>query len=514
MTSWNDGYTSSIPYATTFYRELSPTFLRFAIESEGKRTFFSQGDMAYCELGCGQGFGTALLAASNPHMRFVGIDFNPAHIATATHQAMEAGLKNLAFHDYSFAQLLELPSAELPLLDIIVMHGVYSWVSRENRERLIRFLDRQLKPGGIVYVSYNCMPGWAAILPFQRLLLEHASRTRNPPSQRFDAALAHALRLRDASALYYSANPSVQKRIETLAGMPDSYLTHEYLQSNWQPLYHLDVVQDLRAARLDYVCSATIADNIERLCVPEPFLPLLAEAIEPDWRQFLIDIGSNKFFRKDVFVRGSVSMNPREVNEAIGSQNLALLTPRSKVSFTFKCLLGDVEGQKAVYQPIVDALAVRPHSIKELASLPALGGQSATNIRQAVAMLVHSGQVAPVAAPVDRQAGAQAVRFNKAVAARALRGDASFYVAAPLLGSGLTVTYVDLLALHCLYADRKAQVSDMVKFGWDVLERTGQRLIREGQTLQDPADNQEQLAVELSQILSEKLPIWQTVGVI
>lgn len=44
---------------------------------------------------------------------------------------------------------------------------------------IVAFIDLFLKPGGLVYGSYNCMPGWAAMAPFQRLLVEHAKRNPN-----------------------------------------------------------------------------------------------------------------------------------------------------------------------------------------------------------------------------------------------------------------------------------------------------------------------------------------------
>ena len=51
----------------------------------------------WCEIGCGQGYGMAVLAAANPAMQFVGIDINPRHIALAQSRADAAGLTNAVF---------------------------------------------------------------------------------------------------------------------------------------------------------------------------------------------------------------------------------------------------------------------------------------------------------------------------------------------------------------------------------------------------------------------------------
>jgi hypothetical protein len=41
------------------------------------------------------------------------------------------------------------------------MHGIFSWISPKA---LVARIARRLKPGGLLYVSYDCMPGWAAVV--------------------------------------------------------------------------------------------------------------------------------------------------------------------------------------------------------------------------------------------------------------------------------------------------------------------------------------------------------------
>src|SRR3546814_10811048 len=60
----------------------------------GFRVPDARAPFRYLELGCGQGFGLCLLAALYPHGAFVGVDFNPEHIAHARELAHGAGLSN------------------------------------------------------------------------------------------------------------------------------------------------------------------------------------------------------------------------------------------------------------------------------------------------------------------------------------------------------------------------------------------------------------------------------------
>ncbi len=176
MATWSAGYVLDIEYTSGFYREIAPGFLNWAILSQGLYAPTLREGAAYCELGCGQGFGTALLAAANPGVKFYGFDFNPAQIANARRLSAQAGLTNITFEDKSFEELATAPDGAYPKFDIIAIHGIYSWISPENRRFIVDILFRHLSAGGAVYVSYNCMPGWAAVAPLQRLMREHANR--------------------------------------------------------------------------------------------------------------------------------------------------------------------------------------------------------------------------------------------------------------------------------------------------------------------------------------------------
>ncbi|MBP8937609.1 MAG: class I SAM-dependent methyltransferase [Agrobacterium sp.] len=158
MQSWNAGYVADLGYTYGFYRELTPAILKFASLTRGVKTA-ADTPVNYCELGCGQGFSANLLAAANPQIEFYATDFNPAHIAGAISLAETAGISNLHFFDDSFAEFEA--RADLPQFDIIALHGIYSWIAKEHRDTIVRFIDRKLKPGGLVYISYNCLPGWS-----------------------------------------------------------------------------------------------------------------------------------------------------------------------------------------------------------------------------------------------------------------------------------------------------------------------------------------------------------------
>src|SRR5690606_7519115 len=114
-----------------------------------------EGPYRYCELGCGRGYATVLLASANPDSHFVGIDFNPTHIAEARALADEAGIRNVSFHEMGFGEAAASNAPELGEFDYVTMHGVYSWVVPSVQEEIHAFLRARLVPGGIFYMGYN-----------------------------------------------------------------------------------------------------------------------------------------------------------------------------------------------------------------------------------------------------------------------------------------------------------------------------------------------------------------------
>src|SRR5262245_45150239 len=128
--AWSAGYVVDVGYTEGFYREQAPTALRLVALSMGLRAVEVDRAFTYYELGCGNGYTTALLAAVHPHAQFVGVDFNPTHIYNARRLAEAAGLENVRFVEQSFADLAQAERAEA---DIVALHGVWSWINAENR---------------------------------------------------------------------------------------------------------------------------------------------------------------------------------------------------------------------------------------------------------------------------------------------------------------------------------------------------------------------------------------------
>ena len=97
------------------------------------------------------------------------------------------------------------------MLDFIVAHGVYSWVGAAQRQSIRRLVRDSLKPGGLLYLSYNSLPGWAGEMPLRKLLVELAAGDTGLTSARAARALLSLERLK-----FLEAEPEVRSRYSRL----------------------------------------------------------------------------------------------------------------------------------------------------------------------------------------------------------------------------------------------------------------------------------------------------------
>ena len=163
---WQAGARATSPTSPTlpgYYPNQSPLHLHLACLLGGVAgiEITPETPLSYLELGCGHGFSALVLAASNPAWRVTGIDFHPAHIATARELAAEAGIANAVFIEADLATLVsDSLASDIPPADVATMHGLWSWVADPVRDGIVGLLDSKVRPGGIVQMSYNALPGW------------------------------------------------------------------------------------------------------------------------------------------------------------------------------------------------------------------------------------------------------------------------------------------------------------------------------------------------------------------
>ncbi|WP_142847497.1 class I SAM-dependent methyltransferase [Telmatospirillum sp. J64-1] len=504
MPSPYNGYVAEIDYSHAFYPEIAPTSLAFALLLKGVQPPRVSGDFAYCELGCGQGLSSNLLAGMHPRARFWGVDFLPSHIAGARHLAEEAGHVNAVFLDDSFEDFAQRPG---PDFDIIALHGVWSWVSAENRAILVDILRRRLKPGGMVYVSYNCLPGWAADMPVRQLLLDQVSASVGPLPERIEEALRFGQRLSRLGG-YFDHVAGAGPHLDSLLAKSDSYIAHEYLNRDWAPFYHAEVARDLEAAKLNFAASATLLDHLEDWRLAPDALALLAETSDPTRRETLRDYLTYTRFRRDIFIRGPRRLAPSEREARLRDFRFGLCVPRDEVPESVSTPKGEIALPAALYAPLADALAAGPQGLSALLKLPALAEQGFEAVLTALTALVGLGVAVPV--PPEEEGRAEGcARFNHAVLRQNRHAPDLRQLASPVLGTGLQVDLLDRLFLLARQEGREPAA-----FAWTILSERGKRLRRNGEWLETAEENLAELGRLHDVFTRSRLPLLRAWGIV
>jgi SAM-dependent methyltransferase len=508
MSSWGDGYVTDMGYTSGYHREMAPAHMAFAAALKSQAVPDPSRPLTYCDLGCGQGVHTNVLAAAYPHIEFHANDFNPAHVVGARRLAAEAGSTNVHFYEDSFEEFLDQP--KLPdSFDVIVMHGIYSWVTPENRAVLRRFLRKKLRPGGLAYISYNALPGWSALAPIRRLMQLHNSGGGSTAA-RLQPALDFVQAMHAVDAGYFKRNPGAKAWLDKMLKSPPAYLAHEYFNENWTLFYHADVVREVDEAKLNYAATATVIDTLDAFNVTAAQNAQLAKIADPAARETARDYATCQQFRRDLFVKGATPLSRHETEAQIGRTRFALTRPHAEVELNIMGALGAKSLSRDIAGPIVDALADGPKSADELMQEPRIAANGRARLVPTLVALIGTSQVmAALPADGEEERRVRTDAFNAAVLKRARVSAELTYLASPLGGGFGLERMVLLFALAHV-----EQHKDPAVFVWDLLKPQGQRMTKDGVVLETDQDNIAELRARYEQFRVRLLPMLQGLKIV
>ncbi len=413
------GYVADVPYTANYHPQQAPATLELACLLN--RTVGPLGGrrdaLVYVEPGCGRGRSALCLAASNPGWTVIGLDVMPAHVAEARAVAAEAGIRNASFLE---ADLATFDPSALPEIDVVSAHGVWSWVDDPVRDGLVRLLASRLRPGGLLHLSYNALPGWQGAIGLQRLLVEAGDRIGGRSDRRAGGALELAQALRAAGAVHLGEGQA-SELIDRARGASTAYLSHEFMNRHWRPCFHADVLEALAPARLDFVGSAELLENFPALMLTPEQRAVCDRIDEPRLAELTRDLCLGRALRSDVFVRGARTMSREEQERRLRALTLCLLRPPDEVVYSLKMPGGTASLQPDFFRPAVEQLERGNCPVGEL--LDAAGSGGGGSALDLVGLLVGSGQAMVVSRPEQVGPDAAASRLNRLLAARILGGE-------------------------------------------------------------------------------------------
>lgn len=204
------------------------------------------------ELGCGDGLNLIAIALNLPDVYCVGVDLAAAGIGKGNSNIRQLGLKNITLCQLDILEI----NQDFGQFDIIIAHGLYSWVPENVQDKILSICKANLAENGIAYVSYNTYPG-AHMRNMVRDMMRYHVGEFESAQQKIEQARAIvefiAESARDDSEVY---RPLLQKERDRVRGFLDSSLFHDDLAECNAPVYFYQFMEHAERHGLQYLCEA------------------------------------------------------------------------------------------------------------------------------------------------------------------------------------------------------------------------------------------------------------------
>lgn len=320
-------------------------------------------------------------------------------------------------------------------------------VNREITEFLQALIRRRLKPGGVVYMGYNALPGWAAFSPLRHLLVEHANRAGSegvPIAGRIDEAIRFLDRLLAANPGFARDNPGIVESFKAMREDDRHYLAHEFFNRDWQPMHFATIARWL-APDVGYACSADYADHIDAMGLSAAQRSLLADVADVGLRETVKDLIVNPRFRRDYWVKGTERLSTNDRTEALRREQVIAVVRPLELPLKLRAALALSQSGpgEAVYGAVLEVLGD--------GKVWSLGQIAEAAILIASCDLIQAAQDEQVTA----QARPRTDRLNAHLIASARTAGDVHALASPVTGGGIPVGRAQQLFLAELRAGKK-----------------------------------------------------------
>ncbi len=264
------------------------------------------------ELGCGDGTALISFAYSLPQSKFVGIDIAANHIEQGNKTIRAVGMNNIELKQFDVMNIDE----SFGEFDYIIAHGLISWVPDFVREKVFEICSKNLSSNGVVYLSYNTMPGCHLRKIAREMMLYHTRKVTN--SQ---------LKAKEGLSMikFFSENvdePEVYKMIlqnefDSLSDVNLANIVHDDFSEINHPFYFHEFMREADNQGLQFLAEADYID-MQDYYLKDPFRAMLYQlrndVIE---REQYLDFARGRRFRQTLLCRKDIQLNRTQTPQVV-----------------------------------------------------------------------------------------------------------------------------------------------------------------------------------------------------
>jgi len=371
------------------------------------------------EVGCNDGSNLIPMAVALPGARFVGCDLSAPAIAAGRRAVAALGLTNVTLVEDDLAVL----GREHGEFDYVVAHGVYSWVPGHVRDALFALARERLAREGVLYVSFNVLPGCRVRQAAWDVLHHHVDHIEDARA-RLDAARQVARLVAETGPAALESDQAVRAELRAIAQRSDSELYHDDLAVPNEPVLFHSFARHAAHHGLRYLADAEFPTMTEASHSGQAQAHLAT--LDPVEREQYLDFIRLRRFRQSLLVHDSApagaAMDAQRLREMHVSASWELARgPSTGGIHKLARKLDPASGGGGPVRKLLDALVARHPATFEIASLHGrldLGPLSArldailTNAHDAGIVELHVQPPSLTVEPLDRPVASPLARLQ------------------------------------------------------------------------------------------------------
>ena len=369
--------------------------------------------------------------------------------------------------------------------------------------------------GGIVYISYNTLPGWNQMIPIRNLMMDVMEANTSGmelSNNRVEKTLVSMKNFLNLNPKYFAANPAGKKKLEDLTAQNKNYVAHEYFNRDWKAMNFSDAAKILDDAKISYVASANLLENLDVLNLSPEQSKFLNGIENQSLRETMRDYVLSQTFRKDYWIKGKLKLSAHE--RLIALDKFHLVATKSLDDFNYKltCNIGEANLTEDVYKPIVELMSDhKPRLIAAIReSLSSVNSISTEQVLEALYILVGNGTLSLAYDQKNAKQRFQKTNpLNKYFMEKSVNATYVNYMVSPLTGSGIPVGRVEQIFIK-LYGEKVENVKDLAAKVQQILETRGQTLTIEGAAVEHGQALEEALLKAAQRFKDHLLPIYKS----
>ena len=436
------------------------------------------------------------------------------HVDFANELLRESGIKS---HLYAEPFHIYCERDELPQFDFIALHGVWSWINGQDRETITQFLQEKLKPNGLVYISYNSLPGQAHILSFRHLFVQNFKtecKGTSDTTKAINEAFAKIENLASAGSRALTEDSRTIEHIKSLKSRDASYLAHEYLNDSWEPMYFDEVSNQLGKANLNFLDSSHLLDHIPAFAFDKKQAKYLNDVDSTEARQLAIDYITNRQFRREYWIKSeSRSQDQTILGDIPYETEFVQIVHKSKIKLKINADAGTFSLDPMIYTLLMDVLDNQSSpNWKSLVKIFAEKKISKLQTVEAIKIFLACGYISVAINTVSPTVASRCFSLNQYLFRRSRsNADISFF-AAPKIQGGMFIPRTHQLFLSEIH--RSESKSKLILVIAEILSRNGEYLNTGTGEPVSYEDTKDELESQYEAFTNEYLPRYRMLGIV